>query len=540
MTSVLILALLLAQQTAPPEKATLSGTVVDSITGLPLGKASVIARHVSGQDPGASTTTDARGNFLLVDIDAGQYRLAVRRNGYLDTYFGAKQVGDGFGSTITLTSGQRLQGLQVKLMPFGVIAGTVRDADGEPVAGAAVEIYASSYQAGRRRIQSISGPITTDDLGQYHMVAIPPGRYYASARMRRGYGDEVTVDHSAKSKTLPEIPVTTFYPGTLDPSGARAIDVAPGGRATGIDIAIIRSPLYKVSVHVDAPTGFRGGAALQYAIEGFGWIGNSRNINPQDVEINGVPPGSYILRFGASMPQKPIDGADDGVPDGCGSSTPLTVKQGDVEGPRVALGRCAELIGHVTRDDGKPLRRDGVSGFVGYDGSGDNRVIRDDNTFRLTVSAGSHTLDFSNMIKANGLYIKSVRSGNQDFLRNVIILADSEHLDLEVVLAADGGSVDGIVTDSDSKPVPGARVVLISNETALRSRPDYTPSVTANEAGHFEIKNVAPGDYKLFAWEDIERDSWFDPDVLKDFEARGQAVSVKAKDNQTANLTVLR
>jgi hypothetical protein len=56
----------------------ISGTVIDAVTGLPLGKVEVLAER-SGvrNDPNTSTTTDATGKFTMVDIDPGQYRLSA-------------------------------------------------------------------------------------------------------------------------------------------------------------------------------------------------------------------------------------------------------------------------------------------------------------------------------------------------------------------------------------------------------------------------------------------------------------------------------
>jgi hypothetical protein len=40
------------------------------------------------------------------------------------------------------------------------------------------------------------------------------------------------------------------------------------------------------------------------------------------------------------------------------------------------------------------------------------------------------------------------------------------------------------------------------------------------------MKDVAPGDYKLFAWQAMDNYAYFDPDVLKESETRGKAVHV--------------
>jgi hypothetical protein len=148
-----------------------------------------------------------------------------------------------------------------------------------------------------------------------------------------------------------------------------------------------------------------------------------------------------------------------------------------------------------------------------------------------------HSIGLAGM--QNGFYVRSIRSGNQDVLLNGFTASGSEHIGLEVVLAADGGQNEGVVSDADDKPVLGATVVLIPNDLQLRSRLDYTPKSVTDQSAHFELKNAAPGDYRLFAWDDIEDSSRFDPGVLRSYEGKGEPVIVKVKDSQTVKLHVI-
>jgi hypothetical protein len=45
-------------------------------------------------------------------------------------------------------------------------------------------------------------------------------------------------------------------------------------------------------------------------------------------------------------------------------------------------------------------------------------------------------------------------------------------------------------------------------------------------SGNFTINGVAPGDYKLFAWEYVAANAWMNAEYLAPFENRGQAISV--------------
>jgi 5-hydroxyisourate hydrolase-like protein (transthyretin family) len=549
-TSVLILALLLAQQTTPPEKCSLSGTVVDSTTGQPLDRVRVVAEHRHGDEPGASTTTDAKGEFELVELDPGDYRLSLSRNGYLDTYYGDARASDYDGSTITLKTGQTIEGIHAKLTPFGVIGGTVRDSEGEPAAGVTVQIYASRYR-GRRREVETQEEVTTDDLGHYRIAKLPAGRYYVAAI--ENFDEQTpTVDHSARPANRSGVPVTTFYPGATDPSAATAVELVPGTRNTGVDITLISSRVHTLIVHTRTDTGLSASAILRYADNGFSErVGHGRSVDKQTIEIAGIPDGTYVLDYGAYVPGKQQNGVIDltASPDGCKTSMPVSIGKEEVQELNVVASGCAEVTGHIVLEDGVRLKPSvGFPYAIIIDGNDADRLfMKDDGTFRMTIAPGIHTLDFQEASEENGLYVRGIRSTNQEFLRTGIPLSGGEHIDLEVLLASDGGRVEGVVSDSDGKPAPGARVVLIPNETALRTRIDYTHDVITDHAGHFEIKAAAPGDYKLFAFGDIEKESWFDPDVLRDFEAKGTAVSVTAKDpnakddtGQTVNLTLIR
>jgi len=149
-TTVLLLAFLLFQQDKPPEKCTLSGSVASSASGEPLNRVEIFAEPVGGGTL-AATTTDSKGNFTLVDLDPGEYKLKGRRNGYLGTYYGARRA-EGTGTTIALKPGEEMKDIRIKLAPFAVLAGTVRESDGEPLAGASVAVFALSYDSDRRSI----------------------------------------------------------------------------------------------------------------------------------------------------------------------------------------------------------------------------------------------------------------------------------------------------------------------------------------------------------------------------------------------------
>ena len=66
---------------------------MNSVTGELLNKVQVLALNAgNAQAAPASTITGAKGEFTLVQLEPGQYRLKGVRNGYLETYYGARRA----------------------------------------------------------------------------------------------------------------------------------------------------------------------------------------------------------------------------------------------------------------------------------------------------------------------------------------------------------------------------------------------------------------------------------------------------------------
>jgi hypothetical protein len=91
--------------------------------------------------------------------------------------------------------------------------------------------------------------------------------------------------------------------------------------------------------------------------------------------------------------------------------------------------------------------------------------------------------------------------------------------------------------NSDPVPVSGVWVTLIpeySNQKRLFQ------SVRSRANGKFEFRGVAPGEYTLFSWDNVEEHAWDDPEFLKPFKSQGVSVRVTEGETRTADLTVIR
>ena len=475
-----------------------------------------IAQRCHHQHP----TTDSEGKFALAGLDPGEYRLKATRTGYLPAYYGARRAGVR-GALVRLAPAQEASDLAIRMFPFGVIAGTVRDEDGEPVIGADVRLWRWIYRAGGRQIAA-AGFGTTDDLGQYRIASLAPGSYLVEARLsgepRR------LVDRSAGGPRPILLNVATFYPGVTEIDQARAVDLSPGSRANGVDVIMRRARAVRVSGSVTYAAGIvrrsdhvllrtQGPSGYQPSYTAQAPVGAGNRF-----EFESVPPGRYraTISFGNQSELQV-------------GQTDFLVTDEDVTGLRLRVEPGIVVTGRVTAEgDGNKLPSESSILLSGGPWNWGTRIL-EDGTFRIVMPPERYSLTFDPPAPG-GWFLKSARVGDQDVLLRGLDLTASGPVTVDVVVSAESGNVDGVIVDADEKPVPAATVVLVP-ESALRVR---FQSAATDQNGRYHFQAVAPGDYKIFAWEDVDFGSWFDPEFLKRYETSAQPVTVKAKETVVA------
>jgi hypothetical protein len=573
MPAVLLLPFLLLAQDKPPEKCTISGTVINYATGEPLDKVEIVTEVAGARgDGGASATSDAHGHFVLPDLEPGQYRLKGKRNRFLDTYYGARRA-EGTGIPIVVEAGQNIKDLKFKLMPFGVIAGTIRDAEGEPLVRVAVTAMRVKFEEGRRKVTTVDAAFT-DDMGQYRITGLAPGKYYVRADPKPkgpgGIGGDVmfsmessiimtTTDivSDVAPRHQPQVLLPALFPSVQEPQAARTVDLEIGARVMGIDISLPRSATVPVKGHVSVPDGSHAGMVSLSRGE---WMGNS--LDPRlmaatdehgDFTFPAVPQGSYILTANATGTPHAIGnvtfrapGAADGpiVMEGSGANFEgkihLDVGSTAVEGVHVLVTASAQVTGRVIQAGDKgPV----IAGSMEFDdGVSDiRRADLQNGEFNLDLPHGHYNVYLNtDMVPQDSsrLLIRGISWGGRDIASEGLTIAGPGKISLDVVAAPDGGKLDGIVLDKDDKPVGGATVVLIP-ESKFRSRTDRYFETETDQYGHFDLDGIPPGDYKAFAWDDIEPGIWRDPDFVKSVESKAEPVTLKTAAHETTKLHIL-
>jgi len=108
------------------------------------------------------------------------------------------------------------------------------------------------------------------------------------------------------------------------------------------------------------------------------------------------------------------------------------------------------------------------------------------------------------------------------------------------VIGTNPGTLEGRVLNDQQQVVVSAAVMLFAENPAARiTRTDMFKVTSTDMAGRFQVKGLPPGDYKVFAWEGLEKDAWLDPDFIRN-ESRGQVVHVKEGVVQTVDVPAIR
>jgi protocatechuate 3,4-dioxygenase beta subunit len=495
---VLVLPLLLHAQDT---RCSVDGMVVNSATGEPVRRAAVSLRRT---EPGQSKTSpgtytvpaDAQGKFLFADIEPGAYNLVAERSGFAQP----KR-----NNSIKLEPGQKSTGQLVLMTPHAVITGRVLDPEGDPVTGADVQAQAVTWSGGRR-LSRVAGA-STNDLGEYRIFGLPAGKYYLSATFNGGQhevGQEFGV---------------TYYPRTTDDAAAAPVQVAAGAQLRNMDITLTRIRTGTIRGHVACEI---PGEKRMYSMTLMGssisLMRPARVQQDGSFEITRVPPGPYNLMATATIDEKRYT-----------AHLQVQVAGGDLNGIVIPIHAGGTVAGRIFVEDHPDEALGGITvGLRGWQTNGiifgpqPNAKTEKDGSFQLENVPFDHFAFYAAGLPS-GYYLKRVHAGGIDVLTSGLETG-SGFGTLMVVVSSKAATIEGTVKDARSEqPYPSATVVLVPEN---RARTELFQQASSDRGGRFTFRTVVPGEYRVFAWEDVPAFAWMDPDFLREFESQGERVSV--------------
>lgn len=531
----------------PEESGVVEGAVVNANTGEPIRKATVTLRRTETAQAAAglpriyTATTDPAGRYVIPDVAPGKYRLSAARNGFVESDYGVRDP-QLAGTVLTVEPRGKLSDIVIRLLPHGVISGRIVDEDGEPMASVYVQAMRYRYTQGRKQLATY-GSATSNDLGEYRIFSLPPGRYFISASTSRGFGGERfgmgPPQPPGAEPVNQQQYVTVYYPGTPDMATAAPVELAAGGEVRGLDLAMTKYRTVTVKGRVIDATGSNRQRLMVSLMPrdggSFASIRRAPGVDANgDFEIRGITPGSYILMASVADRDRPLS-----------ARVPLQVGSSGVDNATIHLNPPFELAGRIRVEGGSGLalggvqivlqRRDTTGGMFGPNPSAKAQA---DGSFIIpNVTPDAYSLVFSGL--PEGSYVKSARSNDVDLLLNGLDLVGGAAGAIDIVLSPNGATVTGTVLNDQQQPAPSATVVLIPEEKERREQPHYYHTAVADSSGRFTIRGVAPGRYAAYSWEYVEAGVYYDPDFMRPLANRGETFSVREGSQEDLKLRLI-
>ncbi len=212
-----------AKADTPDTMASVHGTVTNAATGGGLRKAYMLLSRVGGSGSAYSAVTTDQGTFTIENVAPGNYRLSSECAGFLWTQYGGGSSDEG-GVELRLSAGQKLTGIDIKMIPQAILSGQVLDQDGDPWPHANVSLFHSVWKKGRRNIESANfeGSSEVDDRGEFRLSGLAPGRYYVFVEPDLGWEQQhhPDVDNQPAIRQLP-----SWYPSSHDAESSVPINL---------------------------------------------------------------------------------------------------------------------------------------------------------------------------------------------------------------------------------------------------------------------------------------------------------------------------
>ncbi len=493
----------------PPRNASVTVTVIDVTTQEPLAKALI---RLSGDGPGSTASfrrrSDDQGKFVFEDVPPGRYRLSVELNGYVPAENVRARL------RVEVRPGAVIDDLVLGMQPAAAVSGAVFDEDGDPFHGLLVEAVRTVYRDGYQTIQVVNFG-RTDDRGHYRLYGLSPGGYYLRAKTDRGTVDDLAAVYGM-----------TYYPNGDDDSQASLLQLSGQAEMTGVDFRMSRSKLLRISGQaIDGATG-QAISAGHFSLLDRTRPGRQQELRRGYVSLEGrfghvgLRPGSYrveVMSYDRESPSNAVHDfelTDQPIEDMLITAQPTFPVPG-----RVAIEGDWDFEA-LPMPPRFTLVPDGAFNYPGPD----SPLLDGGRVTFERVWPRAYRIQADSL---GDLYLKRARYKGQDALSAPLVF-EEDGGEIEILLSANSARIAGQMV-RDGEGLWGVEVVLVPDD---RQRTHLFRHATTDRNGAFGLSGIAPGRYKVFAWEQIQMTAWLDPNVLAPFEGRGVSIELEEGDSE--------
>jgi len=507
-----------------PHNYDLSGVVLNSATGEAIARA-LITLDGSYSGPPRYVFTELNGQFRFRDVPEGTVTLVARKPGFLEPPAPSR-----YSERHRLVKvGPKLSPTTLRLIPEGVIFGKVLGADGEPLAGE-VRLHYQHVVNGRNRLDPARRTYI-DDNGEFRIDDLHSG-FYSLAFEPVVRSDEPEPSGHAGYRAA-------YYPPSSDQDSAKLIEIHPAEKKE-INLTLAPEPVYRISGVLDSGDLRNNNCGLQLAHANGDELLVSFWYAPGGLfQAFDVPAGSYVLET------KPLYRLEAPV-----VYLPITVG-GNTDNIHATLKPMASIPvivqhQHLRKASTPPycrftdrLRGFSVSvnlisqsrterdGFTEWEGRGENRgpVVH--------ARPGRYAAEIIPDDDC-GWFVQSATYRNTDLLHEDLLIPDR----------ADAEPIQVVLQDNIGKLT--VRVQSETNErpTAVLLIPEGTTSATAQvqwalPRANVEWESVPPGNYSLYAFDEIDDLDYTNPDALSAYSSKAVRFELHPDEEKSIAMQVI-
>jgi len=426
--------------------------------------------------------SDATGAFRITDLPDGDYVPSFDApDGFM-----APASGDPCRRVLHVSVAAGPAKLEAPLRPQGNLRGRVLDPQGHPAPRVRVEFFT---------VHDWSGHIlTTDGEGRFFAKGIMPGAYRLRARpVLAGTplgtkSDALTPLPAKPSEGDRWIWAPTYYPNSIEMSGAETIVVHEGAELDGYQIWLRAAPVYRLRGVVRDDEGKPAAAVTLWLLSELRW-------GPAEAQVTSGNDGRFefpSVRAGEWQIEAEIK--RDGIR--WMGFVQMAMAQHDVDNTVVHLAPPFTMDSRVewippgeTGKNRLTVRLNRAGGSYGQESTS---TTQPDGTAQFQdLYPGRYRVDVFR--QAPGYYLKSILLGSQDVTGQDIDLAPNSP-PLKVIYKSNDARVRGQVENG-----AGAVVIVIAPDEAHSVDGDSPRVGACDIEGRFSVEGLRPGSYLVLA-----------------------------------------
>ena len=522
---------------APPGTATLRGHIFAGDTGRPLRKAQVRIMAFEIRE-NRVTTTDENGAYEFKEVRAGRYTINASKGSYVGISYGQQRPTDA-PKPLEILDRQTVERVDLTLPHGAVVTGRVMDEFGEPASDVQIAMQRYQFVQGQRRLVPAGRMVTTNDIGEFRLFAVPPGQYYLSATWRNQSFGNMPASPRDRIAYAP-----VFFPGTVNVAEARRISIAAGQQID--DLVMVLKPVKaaRVSGTVTGVDGKPLSPAMVMVMQmntGFGFApAGGAQVRPDGTfEVNGLVPGTYNLR--AQRMGGPGEGPEVAAAD-------ITVTGDDIADVHLVAAKPSNLTGRILVDPAaaaslpssltlgvQPVNIMGVPAPPPPPAR-----VAEDFTFETKALPGAMRIVLGGGFTGPpvGWAIRAVRLNGADVTDAGINVKPNEDISgVEVELTNQLTTITGAVTNSRGEPSKDYLVLVFAQDKEKWiGTTRYQGSGRPDQDGRFKILGLPAGDYYAVAVASVEPGQSSDPDFLEDIRSKATRLSLHEGEAKSLDL----